>query len=171
METKGKYEIDALEYIAKLADGHMRDAITMLDKCLSYSTDLTLENVVKALGAVDYDTMISLTDCMCEYKSKEAIDIIEDIHNSGKDLKQFVKQYLQFILDCNKYELGCDWKYISIPRLDNYEKWLDTNVETRVSFYLDLLDVLVELNTNIKYSATPKYEIEATFLTKFSGDE
>ena len=53
METKGKYEIEALEYIAKLADGGCRDAITMLDKCLAYSKDLTLDNVVKALGTTD----------------------------------------------------------------------------------------------------------------------
>ena len=66
METKGKYEIEALEYIAKLADGGCRDAITMLDKCLAYPKDLTLENVVKALGTTDYDTMFKLTDYLID---------------------------------------------------------------------------------------------------------
>jgi len=50
-----KYDSDALEYIAKIADGGMRDAITLMDKALSYSLDLTLENVVKALGVTNYD--------------------------------------------------------------------------------------------------------------------
>lgn len=165
------YDLDALEFISKLADGHMRDAITMLDKCLSYSTDLTLENVVKVLGAVDYSVMVDLTDYIYCGNSEAVLSTIENIHNSGKDLKQFIKQYLQFVLDCNKYVLGCDWQYINIPRLEEYENWLSVNADKCSTFYLDLLDVLVELNTNIKYSATPKYEIEATFLTKFSEGE
>ena len=51
----------ALDYIAKIADGGMRDAITMMDKCLSFSSTLSLENVVKALGVADYETMIGLS--------------------------------------------------------------------------------------------------------------
>ena len=38
--------VEAVEYIAKIADGGMRDAITLLDKCLAFSKDLTLENVL-----------------------------------------------------------------------------------------------------------------------------
>lgn len=162
---------EALEFIAKLADGGLRDAITMLDKCLAYSKQLTLENVVKVLGAVDYSVMVDLTDYIYCGNSEAVLSTIENIHNSGKDLKQFIKQYLQFVLDCNKYVLGCDWQYINIPRLEEYENWLSVNADKCSTFYLDLLDVLVELNTNIKYSATPKYEIEATFLTKFSEGE
>ena len=50
--------LNAVEYISKLADGGMRDAITLMDKCLSYSSELTVENIVKALGVADYDTMM-----------------------------------------------------------------------------------------------------------------
>ena len=56
-----KYDIEALEYLSKLSDGGMRDAITMMDKCLSFSSTLSLENVVKALGVADYETMIDLS--------------------------------------------------------------------------------------------------------------
>ena len=40
----------------------MRDAITLLDKCLSYSGDITVENVVNALGATDYGVMFELLE-------------------------------------------------------------------------------------------------------------
>ena len=43
-----EWDKEALEYIIKIADGGMRDAITLLDKCLSYSGDITVENVVNA---------------------------------------------------------------------------------------------------------------------------
>ena len=56
-----EWEMDALEYIAKIADGGMRDAITLLDKCLSYdSTELTMQTVITALGVMDYSELFSL---------------------------------------------------------------------------------------------------------------
>lgn len=152
---------EALEYIAKIADGGMRDAITLMDKCLAYSTELTLENVVKALGTTDYDTMFELTDLLinCDFN---AIKIIEDLHNSGKDLKQFVRLYMQFVLDANKYVVGCAWEYINIPRLDNYETWLkNLSCEEESGVILQLLSMLINLNSEIKYSQSPKYDIEA----------
>ena len=158
---------DAIEYIAKIADGGMRDAITLMDKCLAYSTELTLENVVKALGTTDYTTMMRLTDALCYSKIKDALTIVESLHNAGKDLKQFIKLYMNFLLDVSKYMLRCDWDYISIPKLPEYEKWLNSIEELDV--ILRVLSVIINLNSEIKYSTAPKYDIEATFIVRFSG--
>lgn len=166
-EVYQNYEPDALEYIAKIADGGMRDAITLMDKCLAYSKDLTLENAVKALGTVDYDTMIDLSNAIVVKDLTEVVDIIESIYSDGKDLKQFLKQYIQFLLDVVKRSIGCSWKYITIPKLSEYEKWIDSIKDSNV--YLDLLNVLMRLNSDIKYSATAKYDIEATIMIFMKG--
>lgn len=158
-----KYEIEALEYISKLCDGHLRDAITLMDKALSYSKDLTLENVVKALGTTSFNIMFDLTECFVYPNSKKMVEIIDDIHASGKDLKRFIKAYIQFVLDINKYALGCEWNQLGIPHLNDYEskldKWLKDN-----DIFTDLLNTLVAVDNDIKYSATPKYDIEARLL-------
>lgn len=164
METKGKYEIEALEYIAKLADGGCRDAITMLDKCLAYSKDLTLENVVKALGTTDYDTMFKLTDALLIPHAPTAIHIIETIFNEGKDLKTFVRQYVQFLLDLDKYGIGCDWRYIQIPRLAEYEKWMEECSDSEFGLIENWLSAFVNLNADIKWSQSVKYDIEAVIM-------
>lgn len=162
MASKGKYTKEALDYIAKLADGGMRDAITLMDKCLAYSSDLTLENVIKALGTVDYDVMFALTDTLIHFSQKDMIQIIEDIHNDGRDLKQFVKQYTHFLLDIQKYAIGCDWKYINIPKLSDYEKWLKKCDEFDACH--NILDCCLKLNSDIKYSSSPKLDIETAFI-------
>ena len=164
METKGKYEIEALEYIAKLADGGCRDAITMLDKCLAYSKDLTLENVVKALGTTDYDTMFKLTDYLIDNKTKLALALIEDIYNDGKDLKTFVRQYVQFLLDLSKWAIGCDWKYLTLPKLADYEQWLKDCGDREFTAIQYWLSVFVNLNADIKWSQSVKYDIEASIV-------
>ena len=158
------HDMDAIEYIAKLSEGGCRDAITMLDKCLAYSKDLTLENVVKALGTTDYDTMFKLTGQLMFYNAKEAVKIIEDIYNNGKDLKTFVRQYVQFLLDLSKWGIGCDWKYLQIPRLKQYEDWLKECDDNNFNAISDWLSVFVNLNTDIKWSQSVKYDIEASIV-------
>ena len=159
-----KFDEDAVEYIAKIADGGMRDAITLMDKCLAYSKDLTLENVVKALGTTDYDTMFKLTDYLIDNKTKLALSLIEDIYNSGKDLKTFVRQYIQFLLDLDKYGIGCDWKYLQLPRLADYEQWLKDCGDAEFMEIEHWLSVFVNLNVDIKWSQSVKYDIEAVIM-------
>ena len=161
------YDLEAVEYIAKLADGGLRDSLSLLDKCLAYSTELTLENVVKTLGTVNYSDMFALTGCFISGSShgdKDIINIIEDIHNAGKDIKQFVKQYGHFLLDVQKYAIGCDWKYINIPRLDTYENWLSACNDDMFAILHKLMKVVIRLNSDIKYSNTPKLDLEAVLI-------
>ena len=163
-----KYDMDALEYISKLSDGGLRDAITLLDKCLAYSTELTLENVVKALGTVDYDIMFKLTDAL-QFKDtkKDMITIIETLHSEGKELKQFIKHYTHFLLDIQKYAIGCDWKYINIPTLENYKKWLSDCDDNDFNAYERILNCCLKLNSDIKYSNNPKLDIETAFILQY----
>ena len=165
MRARGSQE-EALEYIAKISEGGMRDAISLMDKALAYNTELTLENVVTALGTTDYDTMFALASNILEEQEK-AIECIENIYNSGKDLKQFVRQFVQFLIDVQKYTIMQDkaWKYINIPKLKEYEKLLNCfEDDDRFNDLLYLLEDFVKLNSEIKYSNTPKYDVEAVIL-------
>ena len=81
-----RWDDSALDYLAKLSDGGMRDAITLMDKCLSYSNDLTLDVVMQAVGGVDYDAMIDLTTFLIIGDAGAVIESIEKIHLSGIDL-------------------------------------------------------------------------------------
>ena len=150
-------EKEALEYITKVADGGMRDAITMLDKCLSYSKEITVENVVKALGVADYSTMQNLVSNILSNKKPEMIELIENVHASGIDLKQFLKTFTEFILDMNIYGLTKNKDLVKIP----YMYLKDIN-KSELDCLTVLLDRLVHLN--IKYEHNPKPIIVAHLL-------
>ncbi len=156
------YDIEALGYIAKLADGGMRDAITLLDKCLSFSLDINVENVVQALGTVDYQVMFDLTNAIIDMESDKAVIIIEEAHRSGIDLKQFMKQYSYFILDAYKYYLLGDFEYLQIP--STYSDILDSWDDEIYVFLKELLDEVIKLNADIKWEPNPKPLIEATII-------
>lgn len=156
------YDIEALGYIAKLADGGMRDAITLLDKCLSFSPDINVENVVQALGTVDYQVMFDLTDAIIDMRAGDAVTIIEEAHRSGVDLKQFMKQYSYFILDAYKYYLLGDFEYLQIP--STYSDILDSWDDETYDFIKELLAEIIKLNADIKWESSPKPLIEATII-------
>ena len=137
------------------------DAITLMDKCLAYSKDLTLENVISALGTVDYETMISLSADILVKNTKAVITRIENMYSSGKDIKQFVKQYLQFLLDIQKFGVGCDWKYLQVPKIEDYEDWFEDLKSVDYDKLESVLKAMIKLNADIKWSSTPKYDLEA----------
>lgn len=156
-----EYEPEAIEYIAKLADGGMRDAITMLDKCLSLTTELTVESVVKALGTVDYSTHFELLYQLGSRGSLKAIEVVETVYNGGKDIKQFLKQFQFFVLDVCKYQLFESFKYVSIPELPEYkQKMEDEDYED----LLKVLDWARQLNADIKWESNAKAMIETSIM-------
>lgn len=160
--TSITYEDEALDYIAKLADGGMRDSITLLDKALGYSMELSLNNVLSALGSANYDTMFRLTDALVQMNKKGVIEEIESVHRSGLDLKQFIKQYSYFVLDLCKYDLLHSFEYLQMPSV--YEDTLKTYLPEDYQFFNQLLGEIITLNSNIKWETVPKPLIESTLL-------
>lgn len=160
------YSAEALEYIAKLAEGGMRDAITMMDKCLSYNTELTMENVVKALGVANYNSMIAVTSAFVCGETNNLIVALEHIHSSGVDMKQFIRQYLNFVLDIKKWFILGDFKFLQIPEIDTIKDFIKDIDELDDTWdnISKLLDTIIKVNAEIKYDSNPKYLIEAMLL-------
>lgn len=107
---------NAIMYIAQLAKGGMRDALSKLDMCISLDKNLTIDNIVKVLGLSDNqingDLLYSIYDIMVNDKQEEVeaskkcvIQILEKLYNSGKDIKLFMNQFYQYILDITKCKL------------------------------------------------------------------
>lgn len=155
------YTQEAVEYIAKLAKGGMRSAITSLEKCLNYDANLTLQSVMNALGIVDYTKLFDLADCVLDYNTKGALAIIQQAHDDGKDLKLFMSDFTAFVLDVCKYALTADYSTIKIP--NTYSARL-LELCKDFKFFKDFLSKLIELNNSIKYERDPKSVIEMNFV-------
>lgn len=160
---------DALKYIAKLADGGMRDAISMCDKCLSFNSNITLDVVVKALGTVNYATMFDLTNAVIDQNELGVIKIINDTYDAGNDLKQFMQQYALFLLDLVKYIKSNTFDYIKIPAI--YKEQLDATVRgVDIKFFYNCMRSIISLNNNIKWDHNAKASIESELLLLCVGE-
>ena len=82
MELLGREQIaaekKAIDYVAKAADGSMRDALSILDQCIAFNIgkELTYENVLDTIGAVDIDVFARLLDCVIRLDVVGAIDLV-----------------------------------------------------------------------------------------------
>ena len=152
----------ALNYISKTANGGMRDAVTLLDKVISYSKNITVEDVVKVLGVTNYDIQFDIFDCLFEKNEQQLTIKLDELYKSGKDLKLFTKNFLSFVLDLNKYITLKSFDYISIP--STYQDRLNKYNLAYKSFLKHLLTKLIELNASMKWEVNPKTLLESSFL-------
>lgn len=157
-------DLDALHYIAKLANGGMRDAITMLDKCIAYSSELTMQNVVSALGVVDYVEYFKLFNLSYLKEQADMIEQIESVFMAGKDLKLFIKGYFMFLVDIEVYNITKNSEIVQIPTnfLEDFAKEWNTD---KLRFAHESMKVIQNLLQEIKWEQNPKPFIIARLLS------
>ena len=155
------YTDEALQQITKMANGGMRDSITMLDKVSSLNSKITIESVVSALGTVDYDVYFDLLESMLDSKLDNSIKLLEYVHSQGKDLKQFIKQFQYFVVDISKYNLFNNFSYTQIPETDKNKKRMQFLKGDTVS----ILNFIISINEVIKWENNPLYAIQSMFIS------
>lgn len=155
---------EACEYIGKLSDGGMRDAICTLEKCASYSNDLNINNVLESLGNYSYDVFFDLINSIIDGNENTVIRIIEYFYNQGNDLKLFVDNFFSFCLDVSKYSIFKTMDVVTIP--NNMKDQLDRsiNFDNAPKYYAYILDKLLNIKQVIKGDNNLKSTVIVMFL-------
>ena len=154
------YSKEAVEYIAKLASGGMRSAITLMDKCLSLDNNLTLENVLNVVGTGSYDTFFNMLEGLIEH-TEVPVQTIDETFEAGKDVKIFMKEFAKFVLEVEKYSIYNSFEHITIPQI--YEEQLKSIVD-KSSSLPDILELVFNINNQVKWDNDPKTLIELMLL-------
>ena len=95
--------------------------------------------------------------------------ILDNIDNSGKDMRNFVDQYMSFILDLTKYSLFKDMNSTKLPlSLEEKVKYA-VSFDGNVNIFNKIIDQLLELKNNIRYDNNPALSIKATFIKMVRG--
>jgi DNA polymerase-3 subunit gamma/tau len=87
---------DAAFLIASLADGGMRDALSLLDQCISRSNQVTADVVTQAAGLAGHDYLFELSEAVRENNSGEALAIIGRLHESSRDMERLCSEFVEF---------------------------------------------------------------------------
>lgn len=157
------FEAEALDYIAKLANGGMRDSITRLEKVLDYSEAVTLDNVINALGVPDFSMFYEMIEGIAFLEPAKCLKQINHFHMSGKDLKLTMRSFTDFLLEICKYYITQSPENVNLP-LPVIEQLGELIEKIPYTMLLWMLESMNEMNSAIKWESNCKPIIEAKFI-------
>ena len=160
---------EACDYISKIADGSVRSAITYLEKCVNYNTDLSIDNVLSCLGNFSYFKFFDLVNHLINGDEKNTLLLLGEFNNSGNDMKLFIEQFLDFVLDLNKFCLFEDVSLTKIPSSMLKELKFTVNIEGAIRYFNYLLDRVMNIKNTIKYDTNMRTTIEVMFINICRG--
>lgn len=135
---------EPLRYIAQLANGGMRDAITMMDKVLGYGVEITFDIINTALGLVGFDVPLSILKCFYDHDFQGLINVLDDINKRGVDFKAWVQDFRRFVLQAVELQLGVSPEDVALPS-EVSQKLATLPQDGRLFQTLCSLDSLVQL--------------------------
>lgn len=158
-----KIENDAVVAIAESAEGGMRDALSILDQASVYSNDtITVEDVDCVTGRISNYKLIDLVKNLKEKNAAEAIKIVGDLINSGKEVSRIVSGTIQFCRDILLYKNDIDTKNSkNIYKSDSFKELVDELSESELFYYID---VLVDIQNKIRFTNSQKIYFEVGLL-------
>ena len=160
-------EEKALRYIAKTADGSMRDALSLLDQCIAFhfGEKLTYDKVLDVLGAVDTEVFARLIELIQSHDITGCISLLEEVVMQGRELTQFVTDitwYLRNLLlvktSDSDIEDVIDVSSDNLVRLKSEAETMDAEEIMRY------IRIFSELSGQIKYATQKRILIEMTLI-------
>lgn len=163
-----KVDIDdkALRYIAKCADGSMRDGLSILDECIAFYMDrhISYDDVLKILGAVDNEIFQTLLVQILKKETVNAILTIEGVVNEGRELTQFVNDfvwYLRNLLLAKSMDKAEDLLEMSS---ENFEALKELAAKIDDHILMRYIRILSDLSNEMKFSSQKRILLEVAVI-------
>ncbi len=151
---------DSLAVIAKKSEGGMRDALSLLDQCLSYLGDdqqLELKHVLEITGAVSEDVFYDLLVSLQQGDLQNVLQIVQDLSDSGKDFGQFLNDMIIYVRDLLLYEMSGGPDQLLWGTEETLKKLQGQFTKEQL---LTMIDFLSEKQTAMKWSQNRRLIIE-----------
>ncbi|WP_353095017.1 DNA polymerase III subunit gamma/tau [Tissierella praeacuta] len=154
-------EDKVLDLIARNSDGAMRDALSLLDQCISFgSGEITYSDAINILGMVNFDVVLNITKDIIDKNLEDVLQSIDEVIQNGKDIHQFIKDLIShfrnlMIIKTSKDPIGLmDMDEESLRKYSNQSK------DISIDFILKSLDILTIADEKAKWSTQPRIILE-----------
>ena len=143
------YDESAVSFVAKLANGGMRDALTLLDKALAYSKDITEANLAVALNLPNYDDYFKCLGAITKKDNEKIIALIDQVYNSGVNFIRWFEGFHAFVINVVEYIYTQDINKTKIPAqyVDRISKYTVAHAAVCLMLSKKLLVLNHELKT------------------------
>ena len=150
---------EALNLIARNSDGAMRDALSLLDQCISFNDEnITYEDATNILGISNKYLLFELVDDIKDNNLDKSLLKIDEIIQDGKDINQFIKDLIRHFRDLMVAKTSKNpAEIIESEDIDEYSKQSE---DMTLEYILEALEVLSDAETKGKWATQPRIILE-----------
>lgn len=159
-------EEKALRYIAKTADGSMRDALSLLDQCIAFhlGRELTYDKVLDVLGAVDTEVFSRLLRCVLERDVLGCVQLLEEIVMQGRELVQFVADFTWYLRNLMLVQASDNLEDVIDMSTENLKRLKEEAAMVDMDRIVRYIRIFSELSGQIRYAAQKRILVEIALI-------
>ena len=159
-------EDKALKYIAKAADGSMRDALSLLDQCIAFylGQKLTYDNVLEVLGAVDTDVFSRLLRKVIDRDVSGALDVVEELVMQGRELSQLAVDFTWYLRNLLLVKTSDNIEDVLDVSTENMEKLKEEAQMIAPDMLFRYIRIFSELSGQLKYATQKRVMLEVALI-------
>lgn len=155
-----KYEEDALQIIARKADGSLRDALSVFDQIVSFSgNSITYSAVIENLNILDFEYYFRLTEAFLQNDISSSLILFDEVLRNGFDARNFINGYADHLRDL----LVCmDPQTVQLLEVGAgiKERYLEQSQKVDPEFVISGLDICSQADIYYRASKNPRLTIE-----------
>src|SRR6186713_2407675 len=159
-----KADKTALQVIAQKSEGCMRDALSILDKIVSFTNgELSYANTLEHLNILDADYYFKLTDCMLKQDLAAAMLLYDDINRKGFEGDLVLNGFAEFLRNL----LVCKDEKVAglLEAVESFkEKYVSTALKFSIPFIISALNLLNEAEVNYKAARNKRLHVELVLI-------
>ncbi|MGN0342956.1 MAG: DNA polymerase III subunit gamma/tau [Roseburia sp.] len=169
-ELMEKEQVDveekAIRYVAKAADGSMRDALSLLDQCIAFylGKRLTYDNVLEVLGAVDTEVFSRLLRRILDEDVAGAISLLDELVLEGRELGQFVNDFTWYLRNLLLLQGSADAEDVLDMSSENLALLKEEAGMVEMEVLMRYIRIFSELSNQVKYSSQKRILIEIAII-------
>lgn len=159
-------EEKALRYIAKAADGSMRDALSLLDQCIAFhfGSELTYDKVLDVLGAVDTSVFSTLLRNILDRNVLGCIELLDTIIVQGREITQFITDFTWYLRNLLLVKTSEDPSEVIDVSSDNMKLLQEEADRIETDAIIRDIRIFSELSSQIKYAAQKRVLTELSLI-------
>ena len=161
-----KVEDRALRYVAKAADGSMRDSLSLLDQCIAfnYGEELTYDRVLGVLGAVDTEVFGRLFSYLTVQDVSGALNLLSEIVIQGRELSQFVSDFIWYLRNLMLVSTSDNMEDAVDMSTDNLNALKELAKSSDIDTIMRYIRVFSELSQSLRFAAQKRILIEVALI-------
>ena len=155
---------DAAMLIARIADGALRDALSILDQCASFSEEITLGIVSKAAGLLGRDYLFEISDAIKNQDSSSVLSIIDRLHASSCDMERLINELVNHFRNVMITKTTKNPEEFIVCTPDELNRYKEYSSSVTYGTILYIMETLTTESAQLKYSAHQRAKVETMLI-------